>query len=513
MSTFLSGFEGRWRRPAVDYKAAVRSHMITLDTNVLLELYRFTPAARDELLNVIEQLRERIWIPNQVASEFYARRMDAVKERLKLHEAIPKSLEDLKRKAIQELQVFARRCSLTDEDKEKLLSPIEASFASAIGEVQRQSKAFDLTLESVVSDDPILSSLARILDERVGQPFNPEETEDLIKEADRRYAAQIPPGYKDAGKEENSHGDFFIWEQMLREALKREASLLFVTNDTKEDWVAKESGLVIGARPELIAEFKDRRNGGDFLVVQLSSFLRFAKEELGAAISPSTLEQAKNLQDNQKLNDAVEVAFEQEMMRIIPDALRAEVRRLESLTGDTKRSFRARREAGRSAARVADLIERLAIFPKTLLPGGEVRLALTAEDYQILSDVIQRQSLYREARSTESPAVKTSLPYRDLVQVLEGQERMRMVLATEYEDVRRHVHVIRAEVDSLRMAEEGGMRLAEAEHALRSAEQTQHELLVRIADVDAVTSQTRRLIEERINSESNAIQMRISDID
>ena len=43
--------------------------VFVFDTNVLLNLYRYTSTARDTLLNAFEFLQNRVWLPHQVAYE------------------------------------------------------------------------------------------------------------------------------------------------------------------------------------------------------------------------------------------------------------------------------------------------------------------------------------------------------------------------------------------------------------------------------------------------------------
>lgn len=293
-SSFLVGFEGMWRRPRSDYEKGVASYLVVLDTNVLLELYRFTPSARSELIHVLRRLKSRLWIPHQVAVEYHFRRVDAVKAHLDLFTSTPQSLDELKKKTLQELSTFAKRCSMASEEKLNLKGPIEEAFSKVISEIAARKDGFDLSLERVISEDPVLRELSSLLDKKTGAPFKDEEIESLIAEYERRAAGSIPPGFKDAGKKENAHGDYFVWEQTVREAKARNISVFLVTNDTKEDWVRREAGLIIGARPELIAEFKERC-GTDLLVAQLSLFLQIAKESLGAAVSASTVAQAENV--------------------------------------------------------------------------------------------------------------------------------------------------------------------------------------------------------------------------
>ncbi|MBZ6135385.1 PIN domain-containing protein [Streptomyces olivaceus] len=293
-STFVNGFEGLWRRPMDDYKHAIQNYTIVIDTNVLLDLYRFNPGARKELLEILREVRDRLWIPHQVAREYFSRRVDALKDQLDLFNSVPRELETLHNRAITQVNNFARRCSLSEQDKQSLVTPLQQALTSVTSEIERHRKELDLTLEKVASEDPILEDLAAILDDRTGKPFQPEEEGAFIEAYTERAKAQIPPGYRDAGKSENAHGDYFVWEQMIKRSVETKAPTLFVTSDVKEDWFYKSAGITVGARPELISEMRERANT-DFLIQQLSSFLRAARESLGAQVSEATYEAAKNV--------------------------------------------------------------------------------------------------------------------------------------------------------------------------------------------------------------------------
>ncbi|MEV7372091.1 PIN domain-containing protein [Streptomyces sp. NPDC090301] len=294
-SSFLAGFEGMWRRPLSDYEKGVKEYLVTLDTNVLLNLYRFTPQARNELLSVLRTLQDRLWVSHQVAKEYYSRRMTAVSEHINLYTSVPKALADSRNKAIQELNTFAKRRSMSPEERSKLVDPLSEAFEAVIAEIKSHGQDFDLSQAKVATNDPILEALAEILDQKTGVEFEEQEAKDLLEKYARRASEEVPPGYKDASKAENAHGDFFLWEQVLREAADRKRPVLLVTNDAKEDWVQLEAGITIGPRPELMKEFKDRC-GLDFLLTDLGTFLKVAKSELGAAVSESTVAQAENIE-------------------------------------------------------------------------------------------------------------------------------------------------------------------------------------------------------------------------
>ncbi|MDO0936374.1 PIN domain-containing protein [Streptomyces sp. DG2A-72] len=384
MSTFLSAFDGHWRRPSTDYQHAVRSYRISVDTNVLLELYRFTPMAREELLMVLRHLRDRLWIPHQVAKEYYGRRVSAVKEHLTLYDSVPDTLEEHRRKVIQELNTFSKRCSISDSNREKLIKPIEQAFQQAKTEIGKHRDAFDLTLERVIDADPVLAALAEIFAERTGVEFNKEAASKHLREFERRVTERIPPGYKDAGKSENSHGDFFVWEQLLAESAKECEPLLFVTNDAKEDWVRKEAGLLVGARPELVAEFEVRCQS-DFLIVQLGRFLQIAKEELGVSVSESTVAQAENSVE-QPLVRSYSLELPKGAFVDLLDRLHARARMDTSKLSDL--SENQKREMRREALKAGVVLDNIKYTAKT--KGSRMSFRLDPEEMEIVESIRHR---------------------------------------------------------------------------------------------------------------------------
>ena len=78
-----------------------------------------------------------------------------------------------------------------------------------------------------------------------------------IKEEGRfRFAKNIPPGYKDIKKPEpRRFGDLFVWEDMIFKANMDNKNVVFVTNDTKEDWFEQHP---LRGRAELTTEFHNR---------------------------------------------------------------------------------------------------------------------------------------------------------------------------------------------------------------------------------------------------------------
>lgn len=65
------------------------------DTNVLLNLYRYTSNTRDTLINAFEDLKERIWLPHQVAYEYAKNRFEVIFEMVQKYEDLEKMKQEL----------------------------------------------------------------------------------------------------------------------------------------------------------------------------------------------------------------------------------------------------------------------------------------------------------------------------------------------------------------------------------------------------------------------------------
>jgi hypothetical protein len=64
-------------------KSAYKQGVVSLDANALLDLYRFTPHARQEYLGVLEAMSNRIFVTHQAALEFQRNRLNVINNRIK----------------------------------------------------------------------------------------------------------------------------------------------------------------------------------------------------------------------------------------------------------------------------------------------------------------------------------------------------------------------------------------------------------------------------------------------
>jgi hypothetical protein len=200
LGSFMTGFEGYWRRNRAAVEEIIRSHVIVLDTNVLLEMYRMDHVAREEFFNVLDAAQQRIWIPRQVALEFHRNRVSALSTYLNTTKSVANEVWEAAESLKAALRKFAKNRSLTGSRKDEFLTPLQENIDKVTTGIKHNVSSFDLTLEMIVSDDPVLQRLAKLLDGRIGAETSATEMGNIIKEAERRAGEQIPPGYKDSKK-------------------------------------------------------------------------------------------------------------------------------------------------------------------------------------------------------------------------------------------------------------------------------------------------------------------------
>jgi hypothetical protein len=328
-------------------KSAITSGLVVLDTNVLLSLYRFAPQAREELLSAMERLAERLWIPDQVALEFHRNRLNVMADHDMAYSPVIDTLarhqNAIGEEVAQRLRELANRVALSDEDRNRLLRLLSTSLSplrNAVVELRNKHGLAD-----PLGEDPILSRLQRLFQDRVGAPLADDEQSAAEAEAARRIGNKEPPGYKDA----SSCGDYLVWRQTLAEAAKRSLSwLLFVTSDVKEDWYYIIKGRTVSARPELVQEAHSEANT-QLVMLNTQAFLYHARDYLNATVSAETLRQAEVAQtDSEKTR--IDVSATTATHRKTINLLRTDIARLNKRINRREEAIEALREAIRALA-------------------------------------------------------------------------------------------------------------------------------------------------------------------
>ena len=81
-------FPGYYRPSDEDFAEMWQKAIFAFDANMLLNIYRYTPQTRDSFFEVLEKLRERVWLPYQAAQEFQARRLGVISDQEEAYVAV-----------------------------------------------------------------------------------------------------------------------------------------------------------------------------------------------------------------------------------------------------------------------------------------------------------------------------------------------------------------------------------------------------------------------------------------
>ena len=150
------------------------------DTNVFLNLYRYSNNTRNQLIESFEWLKKRIWMPYQVASEFCKDRYNVIDEANRRFDNISAEADKLADSWKTEL-----RLDQNDLDIKELSKYLKEWIFK-----KRDSNYLTFN----VTDDEVFYRLLDLFDGKVGKPFSGEEKLKIEQEGEKRYAGKIPPG-------------------------------------------------------------------------------------------------------------------------------------------------------------------------------------------------------------------------------------------------------------------------------------------------------------------------------
>lgn len=288
------GFEGWMPQSYEDQKHALTTGLISLDANVLLDLYRFNDAGRDGVLEVLAKLGDRVWVSHQAAREFWRTRISVIDNRNKSTEAVLAVLAEQRQKALNGIAAWGRSTFVPDADEAAIREVLEKASDRVQALIEEQAEESGQFAHEVTADS-VVKRLLELLEGKVGAPLPPQEHAEALKESARRVKEKVPPGYRDAEKERDGNpdgaaGDYLVWHQSLLEAKRRGMPLMIVTSDLKDDWWWRnpKGAQVYGPRAELVEEAL-RITGAKCYMLETRTLTKLAKPVLGLELTPEAI--------------------------------------------------------------------------------------------------------------------------------------------------------------------------------------------------------------------------------
>lgn len=272
-------FPGYYRPTADEFEELWRDGQVVFDTNVLLNLYRYGPSSRQAWFRVLHKIKERLWIPYQVAEEFQEARIGVIEDQKKRYDELRDLLGDIRKRVDNSLAPLSRHPLLEPDRVTAILEPALAKVEEYVAQAQEQHTEFADTSQ-LVESDPIRAELDKLLEDRIGPRGSSEDRAAKEKLAEERLQQQIPPGYRDAAKDgPRSLGDGILWLQVLDHAQESQRPVVLVTDDRKDDWWWTHQGRTLGPRPELTAEMRETCDVL-FYLYSPDRFLQWASQRL-----------------------------------------------------------------------------------------------------------------------------------------------------------------------------------------------------------------------------------------
>jgi hypothetical protein len=286
--------------------------LFVFDANVLLNLYRYTDETRAELTNILDKIKDRVWIPFQAGMEFHFNRLTVIQDQVDSYGKIKGILEDKKTDISKELN---------ESFKNYIKRHPKVNISGIIEELKGKFDEVVSNIESARGDHPefmkqddILEYVTQIFNGKIGTQLTKEDLDELYKNGDKRYKNKIPPGYKDLeekkGKKKffndqvfsDEFGDLVVWKEIIKKSQEENTPIIFITDDEKEDWwqIIKRR-VTVGPRPELINEF-NKETGQLFYMYKTFKFMEYAQSFLHNEVSQKAINEAKYVGESSKEN-------------------------------------------------------------------------------------------------------------------------------------------------------------------------------------------------------------------
>ncbi|HGG0417170.1 TPA: PIN-like domain-containing protein [Clostridium sporogenes] len=248
-------FQGYYDFDSKQIEKIWNDSIIIFDANVLLSLYSNSKEINEEIFKMFNLLKERIWIPYRVIAEYEKNRMKVINNECKKFNYIKSVPNEIKNKFLKEIKGMEKHPSQKYETLKKIIedkfSDVERQFKEETKDMRTLSKEY-----AGIKEHDYIREKLNLFSFTIGDDYTVEQLLKIVKIGQLRYESKIPPGYEDyytnKKKGIDLYGDLIIWFEIVDKAKIEKKPVLFITNDTKEDWYQDNKNFK--PRPELINE-------------------------------------------------------------------------------------------------------------------------------------------------------------------------------------------------------------------------------------------------------------------
>jgi hypothetical protein len=285
-------FPGYFKKSKETIKKIWDNGIFYFDTNILLNLYRYSDSTQESLMDVLEKYKNRIFLPHQSALEFNKNRIEVIYEQIKIYKEFQTNINKIQ----AELKSNNKHPFL----KESINVELDKVFSSIQSDVIISINKY----EEYLNEDPIYDRISSLFSGKISEPFTIEKLKEIYKLGEDRFKSFIPPGFRDKNKENNNkYGDLVLWFQIIESAKMNKKDVIFITDEQKDDWIWKlKDGKSIGPRQELVEELKKEANV-ELQFYSTENFLKFASDSVSEKVDAKALDEIRTLQEIELEND------------------------------------------------------------------------------------------------------------------------------------------------------------------------------------------------------------------
>jgi hypothetical protein len=223
--------------------------IFVLDANTLLAPFLVGKDSLKDVEKVLGKLTKenRLVLSGQAVREYIRHRATKLGD---LYGHIHNLLSNLPKSPARTLNI-----PMLEDDAHYKAAEISAiKVRDAIADYKMKLTAILTDVREWHGDDPVSALYRRLFKDTEIIEHN-MALPDLQNDLDRRVIHSIPPGFKDKSKPDGGIGDVIIWHTLLRIGREKKSNVIFVSNDSKSDWMVKSGEDALFPRAELVDEF------------------------------------------------------------------------------------------------------------------------------------------------------------------------------------------------------------------------------------------------------------------
>jgi len=260
-------FRGYIKKSEEDLEKLWKNATFVFDTNILLNLYRYSVDTSNSILELIEYLSDRIFLPHHAAFEFNKNRFEVISEQEKTFADFAKKINEIE-------------TEIDSKSKHPFLSKkLNSEIKNVFEKIKKELESNIETYNNLSKTDPIFEKICILFKDKISDQFENDKLKEIYSQGEQRFDLKIPPGYEDRGKNENKFGDLILWMQIIEiSRIHNKKSIILITDEKKTDWIWKlKNGKTIGPRPELIEEIY-KETQCNFHIFSSERFLTLGKK-------------------------------------------------------------------------------------------------------------------------------------------------------------------------------------------------------------------------------------------